>query len=1022
MSIRFTLVGTVRDAETGIGIPGLFVKAYDKDLLFDDLLGTAITKADGAFEIVSESSDFRDFFERRPDIYLRIFLSADRETEIWSSEEAVRWNAGRYEKFNVRIPHAVLGETGPSIRLVNDRGEPDAPPQPGESLVLRAAGLRPSALHRVTVRDDAGEVMTQSILSDRNGEIRDTVIWAQIGLDDPREEKRVPVEEARRRWYGRTLVLELHDGDRRTGAGRLTIAEARAPMAVATDQDGLLQNGFEIGEHDARLTLLDFAEGDDLRIWMVPRQHEWHEGDLISPVPLLSDRPAQIDVRPGGDVHRVVIAKRDDLRPGAYDFVIRRVRYGFEDDDDLVLRATDVLTNRRATGLVVREKFWASKVIRGGCVNLQQIAGRRTFGGMWPYIQFTDTFQVGEDVWGTLDPNALDPGHTGKGVAMYVVPHKTATEWSADNSLSHLAVLGGNAMVQQWITQSWCVNANLHLLWSNATQVGDYDIVADFGNNATTIGAFVRDDHYDMPLDMIDGYIVPGFRIVADPTTDTSFANTGIFTYDQSTQGSITVGKDPIPTGPSVTVPLNASVHFPADAPGATTPGQISVAQPHYPVVVVVHGNASQTTSYLGYEYLLDHLAKNGFIAASIHLQPGQTGTDRARVLRRHLQILFTMFGASAANNVGIMGHSRGGEAVVIAARLNQQEAWGYAINAVISLAPTNQYTFENFGGAWAKPFLVIYGSLDGDLGGISDTGFELYDHASMMKKSMMFVYRSCHDRYNTVWGDGDITSGWSSLTPTDVPRVLSANAHQNIAKGYMAAFFRQYLLGETQWSGIFRGEWVPAAVQASDPNMKIYPQYEDTTVRTVDDFEGPHSATSWEASTINPILGQVTQSGLPATPQENDLRTMDAHSPHSTAGLLLRWDNTTDSLTYNIPAGQQNISAFQALSFRITQKVNSASNPANQLQDLRLTLFDGGGHSRAIRVSKFAEIPYPDVRGNDYYTKSAMCTIRIPLAAYTIHCYNVDQVDLMNITTLVFEFAEKPAGEVEIDSIQFTN
>ena len=240
---------------------------------------------------------------------------------------------------------------------------------------------------------------------------------------------------------------------------------------------------------------------------------------------------------------------------------------------------------------------------------------------------------------------------------------------------------------------------------------------------------------------------------------------------------------------------------------------QISAAQPNYPLVVVVHGNGP-LGGYLGYEYLLDHLARNGFIAASIHLDPNETGTDRARVLRRHLQTLFSMFGTHVANNIGIMGHSRGGEAVVIAARLNQQESWGYNVNAVISLAPTNQYTFEHFGGAWAKPYLVIYGSLDGDLGGISDTGFELYDNASGMNKSMMFVYRSCHDRYNTVWGDGDITAWWSSLTPTDVPRVLSVDAHHKIAMGYMSAFYRQHLRNESQWAGLFRGEWVPAAVQ----------------------------------------------------------------------------------------------------------------------------------------------------------------------------------------------------------------
>jgi hypothetical protein len=285
------------------------------------------------------------------------------------------------------------------------------------------------------------------------------------------------------------------------------------------------------------------------------------------------------------------------------------------------------------------------------------------------------------------------------------------------------------------------------------------------------------------------------------------------------------------------------------------------------------------------------------------------------------------------------------------------------------------------------------------------------------MNKSMAFVYRACHDRFNTVWGDGDFYFG--EMTSADQLAVLSANSHQLIARGYMAAFFRQCLKAETQWAGLFRGEWIPASVQASDANMKIYTQYEDTTVRTVDSFEGPHTVTSWQTSTIG---GAVSQTGLPATPQENDLRTMDAQSPHVTAGLQLRWDNTTDSLNYVIPAGQRDVSGFQAVSFRISQKVASASNPANQAQDLRLTLTDGGGHSRAIRISKMREIPYPYQRGYANYTKSAMCTIRIPLAAYHIHCYNVDQVDLTDVTALSFQFAEKPTGEVEIDTIQFTN
>ena len=119
MTIRFTITGTVRQAENGIGVPGLFVKAYDKDLLFDDLLGTAITGTDGSFEIISEASDFREFFERRPDLYLRVFR-ADRKTEIWSSKEAVRWRGKATARLRTSEPPARITTPRPTVTTTED--------------------------------------------------------------------------------------------------------------------------------------------------------------------------------------------------------------------------------------------------------------------------------------------------------------------------------------------------------------------------------------------------------------------------------------------------------------------------------------------------------------------------------------------------------------------------------------------------------------------------------------------------------------------------------------------------------------------------------------------------------------------------------------------------------------------------------------------------------------------------------------------------------------------------------------
>jgi hypothetical protein len=777
--IRFSIGGTVREAETGLGLVGLFVKAYDKDLLFDDLLGTALTGPRGQFEVVSEAGDYREFFETKPDLYVRTFTH-DQGSELYSTEEAVRWHAGGYERFEVLIPRERLGEHAPprEIRLMGDGDEARSRFQPGESLRIRGRGLRPSTPHTVSVADQQGDqVFTATLLSDADGEIPATVVWPLMGLEDPTHPEPLPLEEALNRWHDRTLSLTVRDGEDTVAKVPFHLdARAGRPLVLATDGLGRPVGGFVTGERDVRVMLHNAPEWEQARVYLVPRQHEWHPGDPIRPVELVDGRTAEVDAdlrRVAGDV---LVAEANNIRPGAYDFIVRRLRYGYQDDDDLFVRPQDLIGGRTVTGLVVREEFMASKVIHGGCVNILDMVGR--YIGIWPYMQFTDTFHVGENVWGALDPHALDPALISKMVAIYVVPHKTAAQWSADATFNNLAVLGGNPATPKWLTQSWCINANLRLLWPGANQLGEYDVVADFGNNTGSAATFVPDDTFNPPLDIIDGYITPGFRVVADPTTDTSFANAGSYMYDDTTQGYVDVVDD---WGSPWHVPLKAVVYFPADIAGATSPSQISAAQPSFPLFVAVHGHGP-LGGYLGYNYLLEHLAKNGFIAASIQLEPGEQGTDRAHVLRRHLQILFGQFGSSAANIIGLMGHSRGGEAVVIATRLNQQEGWGYAINGVISLAPTDQYTFEHFGGAWAEPYLVIYGSLDGDLTGISDTGFELYDHASGMDKSMAFVYRACHDRFNTVWGDGDLYFG--NLTPADQARVVSADAHHKIAQG----------------------------------------------------------------------------------------------------------------------------------------------------------------------------------------------------------------------------------------------
>ena len=105
---RFTIIGSLREAETGRPLTDLVVRAFDKDLFFDDDLGDATTDREGRFEIQFTDEFFRDLMEEYPDIYLRIFDSSGAE-ELLNTERSVRWNAGSVETFEIEIPRERLG-------------------------------------------------------------------------------------------------------------------------------------------------------------------------------------------------------------------------------------------------------------------------------------------------------------------------------------------------------------------------------------------------------------------------------------------------------------------------------------------------------------------------------------------------------------------------------------------------------------------------------------------------------------------------------------------------------------------------------------------------------------------------------------------------------------------------------------------------------------------------------------------------------------------------------------------------
>jgi len=284
-------------------------------------------------------------------------------------------------------------------------------------------------------------------------------------------------------------------------------------------------------------------------------------------------------------------------------------------------------------------------------------------------------------------------------------------------------------------------------------------------------------------------------------------------------------------------------VYYPADDDGENQPFNSRLARVgRVPIVFMAHGNHDPgDPSYLGYDYFQSDLAKMGIIAASIDANTlngvglsVQNIEDRADMIIDHI----AHFQALDANpgslfhdridfgKVGLMGHSRGGDAVVMAPSVIALP--GVSIAAVLALAPTNA-RFQ-FGLSTIAPagyaFMTILPAGDGDV--VDNNGAQFYDQATPGPfKSQVYVHYTNHDFFNRQWLDDD------SLWTQPQPAVIGRAEHERILTAYGCALFRAALLGHptrVYMSGARR----PAAVMY----QHVHLSYKRDGDLTVDDHE----------------------------------------------------------------------------------------------------------------------------------------------------------------------------------------
>jgi hypothetical protein len=492
-----------------------------------------------------------------------------------------------------------------------------------------------------------------------------------------------------------------------------------------------------------------------------------------------------------------------------------------------------------------------------------------------------------------------------------------------------------------------------------------------------------------------------------------------------------------------------------------------------FPLIVLLHGRhgvcsvsftwpcpLGQTIipSYQGYAYIGTRLASWGYIVVSISAN-GINARDnstadlgaqwRAELIQAHLNKWNTFntvggspFGSTFVgkvdmNNIGTMGHSRGGEGVMRHFLYNQSLGSPYGIKAIFPLAPVD-FNRPIINGV---PFDVLLPYCDGDVSDLQ--GVHFYDDArysspgDLTRKHYVYFMGANHNFANTVWTSGFPGSGddWGAVGDTQCdqgqPTRWSASKQQSATRTYMMGFFRRYLGGETQFDAMLKKDIPPPASSSLSASEAFTAYHAPDNAAERRDVNRYLTAA---ALTTNQLGGAVTASGFTPNdvcggagePSPCNATEPNSRQPHTTpsarsamAGMSqLRGGYTSTSATYTnaLPAGTRDVSGFQMLQFRISTNYADPRNAPGTAQDFVVRLTDGTGAFADVLVSTFSGVLfYPPGSFVAEVPKVLLNTARLPLTAF-------GGINLSDVRTIQFRFNQRASGAFLITDIAFAD
>lgn len=628
-------------------------------------------------------------------------------------------------------------------------------------------------------------------------------------------------------------------------------------------------------------------------------------------------------------------------------------------------------------------------------VNLSAVAAPQH-----PWAFRVDAFQPNTGISFAIDPFDF-PALVGSTVDVYLVDNRSAAAWQADPSLSDL-----RGAPQEVVVPGAVANSVVGL-----TGIGS--IAAGSGLSPGRGLDLVIDVDRDGVLstgDLIDGGgDAPGLWFVRDLTANGPLAVTTIASYDVN--------------DPDIDDTFELErIYYPTD---------IATLGPR-PLVVISHGNGHL---YTWYDYLGAHLASWGYVVMSHQNDTGPGIETAAATTLEHTESFLAQLDAIGGgalngrvdgNRIVWIGHSRGGEGIARAYdRLfdGSFASPNYRLNSIkllVSIAPTD-FLGTSTSDPHYVPFMLLYGSADGDVCGCPDTdvaaGFNVFERASSLRQAT-YIHGADHNDFNCCGYDD-----FSGPSGTAIGRPET----QRVAKAAILAMIHRVIEGDRSTDEFLWRHYEslrPASVAASTTVLLEW-RPEPATSFALDHFQTNPDVT---VSSSGGSVAFASVNGVSESPM-NDFDvyfawksldpfngSMRARASDSARGLAFDW-NAPASIAWDVPAQQRDLSDDRFISVRAAQGTRHPNTTA-ELGDLSftVTLTDESGARSAVPIAAFGggvEEPYQrsgfPIEGVAGW-QNAFESIRVPVSAFRAAGRIID---LRHVSSVSLEFGAGSGSSV---------